>query len=104
MVFICGDNMKTYSAVVEIKMSEDKIKEIESWGEDITPTTYIDSVIGDHAKDRGLLIKLETIEVLEPVFNRLVENQIHLANQDAIDDLEEEILSGKACVNGNCED
>lgn len=96
--------MKTYSAVIEIKMSEDKIKEIESWGEDITPITYIDSVIGDHAKDRGLIVKMEITEVDTPMFNRLTETQIHLSNQDALEDLEEEILSGKACINGNCED
>jgi hypothetical protein len=104
LVFIFGGSMKKFSTVVEITMPDDKAKEIESWGEDITPISYIDSIIADHVKDRGLQIKLQTIEVITPVFTRLTESQTHLANQDALEDLEEEILLGKACINGNCED
>ena len=96
--------MKKFSTVIETTMPDEKVKEIESWGEDISHISYINSVIADHVKDRGLQIKLETIEVVTPVFIRLTETQTHLANQDALEDLEEEILSGKACVNGNCED
>lgn len=96
--------MKKYSVVLEIDMPDDKAKEIETWGEDITPVTFINSIIADHVKERGLYIKLETTEVVGPIFQRLTETQTHLANQDAMADLENEILSGKACINGNCED
>jgi len=60
--------------------------------------------VADHVIDRGLQVKLELTEVVKPVFVRLTETQSYLAQQDAIEDLEDEILSGKACINGNCED
>ena len=96
--------MKKYSVVIEIDMPDEKANEIEKWGEDITPVTYINSIIADHVRDRGLQIKLDTTEVVKPIFVRLTETQSYLAQQDAMEDLEDEILSGKACINGNCED
>ena len=96
--------MKKFSVVMEIDMPDDKVKEIQSWGEDINPESYIKSVVADHVIDRGLQVKLELAEVVKPVFVRLTETQSYLAQQDAIEDLEDEILSGKACINGNCED
>jgi hypothetical protein len=96
--------MKKFSVVMEIDMPDDKVKEIQSWGEDINPESYIKSVVADHVIDRGLQVKLELTEVVKPVFVRLTETQSYLAQQDAIEDLEDEILSGKACINGNCED
>jgi len=96
--------MKKFSVVMEIDMPDDKVKEIQSWGEDINPESYIKSVVADHVIDRGLQVKLELTEVVKPVFVRLTETQSHLAQQDAMEDLEKEILSGKACINGTCED
>lgn len=96
--------MRLFSVILEVQMPEDRAKEIESWNEDMEVSDFVDSVIKDHAKDRGLVIKGGTITVNRSIVNQLTEYQADIINHDNLDDLEEEILSGKACVNGNCED
>ena len=96
--------MRLFSVILEVQMPEEKAKEIESWNEDMEVSDFVDSVIKDHARDRGLVIKGGTISVSRSIVSQLTEYQADIINHDNLDDLEEEILSGKACVNGNCED
>ena len=94
--------MTKFSAVVEVSMPKDKLNEIESWGEDITGETFIQSIIKDHVADRGLLCKLDVIE--GEVYNEVKEYAYEVINHKAVEELEKEILESKQCLNGTCED
>lgn len=91
-----------FLAVVEIGMDEGRVREIESWGEDITPEMHIESIIKDHVQDKGLLCKLEVIE--GDIYNETKEYAYQVLNHKAVEELEKEILEAKQCINGTCED
>lgn len=96
--------MKTtkYSVVANITIDEDKLRMIGSLGGEITPETYIESVIKDHVQDRGMLININVLEA--DIYKDVVEYQHNVVNHKAVEELENEILSAKACYNGTCED
>lgn len=91
-----------FLAVVEVSMDKGRVKEIESWGEDITPEMHIGSIIKDHVQDKGLLCKLEVIE--GGIYNEVKEYAYQVINHKAVEELEKEILESKQCANGICED
>lgn len=91
-----------FLAVVEVTMPKEKLTEIESWGEDITGETYIQSIIKDHVSDKGLLCKLDVIE--GEVYSEVKEYAYEVLNNKAVEELEREILEAKNCANGICED
>jgi len=91
-----------FLAVVEVTMPKEKLTEIESWGEDITGETYIQSIIKDHVLDKGLLCKLDVIE--GDVYSEVKEYAYEVLNNKAVEELEREILEAKNCANGICED
>jgi hypothetical protein len=91
-----------FLAVVEVTMPKEKLTEIESWGEDITGETYIQSIIKDHVSDKGLLCKLDVIE--GEVYSEVKEYAYEVINNKAVEELEREILEAKNCANGICED
>ena len=91
-----------FLAVVEVSMDKGRVKEIESWGEDITPEMHIGSIIKDHVQDKGLLCKLDIIE--GDVYSEVKEYAYEVLNHKAVEELEREILEAKNCANGICED
>jgi hypothetical protein len=93
--------VKAFTIVSEILIPESKIKEVESWGEDITIEDFIESVIKDHVHDRGMLCKLAVVE--GDLYKDVREYAHEVANHRAVVALEKEILESK-CINGTCED
>ena len=91
-----------FLAIVEVTMPKEKLTEIESWGEDITGETYIQSIIKDHVSDKGLLCKLDVIE--GEIYSEVKEYAYEVINNKAVEELEREILEAKNCANGICED
>ena len=91
-----------FLAVVEVTMPKEKLTEIESWGEDITGETYIQSIIKDHVSDKGLLCKLDVIE--GEIYSEVKEYAYEVINNKAVEELEREILEARNCANGICED
>lgn len=91
-----------FLVVVEVGMDKGRVKEIESWGEDITPEMHIQSIIKDHVQDKGLLCKCEVIE--GDIYKDVKEYAYEVLNHKAVEELEKEILEAKQCINGSCED
>lgn len=95
-------DVKPFTIVVEVLVPESKIKEVESWNENITIEDYIESVVKDHVQDRGMLCK---VAVVEGDLYKDVKEYAHVtANHKAVIELEKEILESKQCINGVCED
>ena len=94
--------VKAFTIVSEVLVPEGKIKEVESWNENITIEDFIESVIKDHVQDRGMLCK---VAVVEGDLYKDVKEYAHItANHKAVIELEKEILESKQCANGICED
>jgi hypothetical protein len=94
--------VKAFTIVSEVLVPVGKIKEVESWNENITIEDYIESVIKDHVQDRGMLCK---VAVVEGDLYKEVKEYAHVtANHKAVIELEKEILEAKQCINGSCED
>lgn len=91
-----------FLSIVEVSMPRNKLIEIESWGEDITGETYVQSIIKDHVQSKGLLCKLDVIE--GEVYSEVREYAYEVINNKAVEELEREILESKQCINGGCED
>jgi|TARA_R110000803_G_scaffold94496_1_gene162177 nitrogen regulatory protein PII-like uncharacterized protein len=94
--------MKTFNVIMDVKIPEGKYEEVESWGS--SPKEYIISVIKDHAQERGMIVNIVAEEVDHPLMTRLSENRDAIMRQDALNDLEEEVLNAKMCIGGTCED
>ena len=91
-----------FLVVMEVSIPDSKIKEVESWAESITIESYLDSVISDHVKDRGMLCKTAIIE--GDLYKDVKEYAHVVANNRAVVELENEILDSKQCIGGSCED
>lgn len=91
-----------FLSIVEVSMPRNKLIEIESWGEDITGETYVQSIIKDHVQSKGLLCKLDVIE--GEVYSEVREYAYEVINNKAVEELEREILESKQCIGGTCED
>jgi hypothetical protein len=94
--------VKAFTIVSEILIPESKIKEVESWNENITIEDFIESVIRDHVQDRGMLCKIAVVE--GDLYKDVKEYAHEVANHRAVTELEKEILEAKQCNNGTCED
>jgi hypothetical protein len=91
-----------YLAVVELGVPEGKIKEVESWSENITIEDYLASIISDHVQDRGVLCRTAILE--GDLYSDVKEYAHNVCNHKAVAELEAEILDAKACIGGSCED
>jgi hypothetical protein len=91
-----------YSVVAQVTLDEDKLRMIGSLGGEISPETYIESVIKDHVQDRSMGISINVLE--GDIYKDVVEYQHNVINHKAVEELEEEILNAKTCYNGTCED
>ena len=94
--------MKRFSVIIEVEIDEKKYSEVESWG--VEPSDYVNSVISDHARDRGFLMKTSVTEVEKSLYNRLRIAADDFIGKDAIADIEEAALANARCIHGKCED
>jgi hypothetical protein len=94
--------VKPFTLVLEVLVPESKIKEVESWHENISIEDYIESVVKDHVHDRGMLCKLAVVE--GDLYRDVKEYTHEIANHKAVVALEQEILDSKMCIGGSCED
>jgi hypothetical protein len=94
--------VKAFTIVAEILIPESKIKEVESWHENISIEDYIESVVKDHVNDRGMLCKLAVVE--GDLYRDVKEYAHEVANHKAVVALEKEILESNMCIGGSCED
>ena len=93
--------MIKFSVVVEVSMEETKYEEVKTWG--IEPSGHVATIIAEPLREKGLIAKATVLEVEHTMYDRIKKYQEHLAQADAYNDLEEEIIS-RACIGGVCED
>lgn len=95
---------KRFSVVIDVRLDDSKYDKVSQW-EGIEPTDFVRSVIQDHAQDRGLLVDIDVTESDSPMVDKLKEKRAELMREDALNDIEAEIMANNInCVGGNCED
>ena len=95
---------KRFSVVIDVRLDDSKYNKVSQW-EGIEPTDFVRSVIQDHAQDRGLLVDIDVTESDSPMVDKLKEKRSELMREDALNDIEAEIMANNInCVGGNCED
>ncbi len=94
--------IKKFSVIIDVELDQKKYNEVESWG--ISPSDYVNSIITDHGRDRGLIMKTSVTEVEHSLYKRLTIASDDFIGKDAIADIEEAVLKNKMCIGGNCED
>lgn len=94
--------MIKFTVVAEVQLDEEKYNEVKSW--EVEPSDFVESVIADHARDRGLILKLTVAETPSSMYDTLNEKLEEQLNRIALDELQQELFAGAACINGNCED
>ena len=93
--------MKRFLVLAEVEVDDKKYKEVISWG--VEPSDFIISVLADHGRDRGLLIKMRCMETEYHLLEDVCRSADTIATDKAFDELEEAVLKNNMCVGGNCE-
>ena len=93
--------MKRFLVLAEVEMDDKKYAEVQSWN--VEPTDFIISVLADHGRDRGLLIKMRCMETEYHLLDDVSRSADSIAKDKAFDELEEAVLHNSMCVGGNCE-
>ena len=93
--------MIKFSVVVEVSMEEVKYEEVKKWG--VEPSDHIATIIAEPLREKGLIAKASVLEVEHTMYERIKKYQEHLAQADAYNDIENEIIA-RACIGGVCED
>ena len=93
--------MRKFLYVAEVKIEDSKYQEVLGWG--IDPTDFVSSVITDHARDSGLIMQPATFETPESVYASVLKETESAIENVLMDDLENEILTNRMCIGGNCE-
>ena len=93
--------MKKFLVLAEIEIDDKKYNEVESWGVEVTD--WITSVLADHGRDRGMLIKMRCMETEYYLLDDVCSSADAIAKDKAYDELEEVMLTNNMCVGGNCE-
>ena len=93
--------MIKFSVVVEVSMEETKYEEVKTWG--IEPSDHVATIIAEPLREKGLIAKASVLEVEHTMYDRLKKYQEHLAQADAYNDIENEIIA-RACIGGKCDD
>jgi hypothetical protein len=88
-----GDTqVKKYTLVVEVGVPENIPKDVEN----------LIFNIKHHCQGDGMVVRWELHEL--DAFDKLNAEAINISKNQALIELEEEILNSKMCLNGNCED
>jgi len=94
-----------FNAIIDIKLDKGTYDEILSWQEEVHPVNYIESIIKDHAQEKGLIVNIDVVESDHAMTDRLNEKREVMMKEDAMNELEDEIIkNNKFCIGGNCED
>jgi len=93
--------MKRFLVLAEVEIDEKKYNEVESWG--VEPSDWITSVLADHGRDRGMLIKMRCMETDYHLLDDVSRSADAIAKNKAFDELEEVMLTNNMCPSGNCE-
>jgi hypothetical protein len=93
--------MKRFLVLAEVEIDEKKYNEVESWG--VEATDWITSVLADHGRDRGMLIKMRCMETDYHLLDDVCKSADTIAKDKAYNELEEVMLTNNMCVGGNCE-
>ena len=93
--------MKRFLVIAEVKIDDAVYDQVIEWG--VEPSDYITSILCDHARDRGLIIKARTIETDYKIYDQVNQSAEVIQKDMAFNELESEIIAN-ACINGNCED
>jgi len=93
--------MKRFLVLSEVEMDEKKYNDLVKEG--FEPTDFIVSVLADHGRDRGLMIKMRCVETEYHLLDDVCKAADTIATDKAFDELEETMLRNNMCVGGNCE-
>ena len=93
--------MKRFLVLSEVEMDEKKYTDLVKEG--FEPTDFIVSVLADHGRDRGLMIKMRCVETEYHLLDDVCKAADTIATDKAFDELEEAMLKNNMCVGGNCE-
>ena len=93
--------MKKFLVLAEVQLDEKKYEEVQSWN--VEPSDFIISVLADHGRDRGLMIKMRSMETEYNLLDEVSRSADTIAKDKAFDELEEVVLMNTMCVGGNCE-
>lgn len=93
--------MKRFITVTEHIMTDQKYDELVKNG--FEPTEFITSITADHARNRGLEIKVRCIETDYDMLDDVCRATDAIAKDKAFDELEEAMLRVNMCPSGNCE-
>lgn len=94
--------MRRVLYIAEVTLPDEQADEVEGWGVEVSH--FVDSVLTDHGRDRGLMIRAGAYEVEHPVLERVEKHALHLIEADQLNDFEADLLNNVACPMGNCED
>ena len=92
--------MKKFLVVAEVEVDDKKYNEVVTWK--VEPSDWVTSVLADHGRDRGMVIKMHTTETDYNMFKDIIRASEAIAKDKAFDELEETLLNNQLCVSGNC--
>ena len=93
--------MKRFLVLAEVEMEETQYHDLNKKG--IEQTDFMNSVLADHGRDRGLKIKMRCIETEYHLLEDVCKAADTIATDKAFDELEEAMLKVNMCPSGNCE-
>ena len=93
--------MKRFLVLAEVEMEDTQYHDLNKKG--IEQTDFINSVLADHGRDRGLKIKMRCIETEYHLLDDVCKAADTIATDKAFDELEEAMLKVNMCAGGNCE-
>lgn len=93
--------MKRFLVLAEVEMEDSQYSDLNKKG--IEQTDFINSVLADHGRDRGLKIKMRCIETEYHLLEDVCKAADTIATDKAFDELEEAMLKVNMCPSGNCE-
>lgn len=94
--------MRRVLYIAEITLSNEDYDRIT--GGEVEACDYVDSVLSDYGRDRGLVMKTGAYEVDHLMFDRVEKHALHLIEADELNDFETDLINNVSCPMGNCED
>ena len=92
--------MKRFLVVAEVEVDDKKYNEVVTWN--VEPSDWVTSVLADHGRDRGMMIKMRCLENEYNLLDDVCKAADNIAKDKAFDELEETMLNNQLCVSGNC--
>ena len=93
--------MKKFITIASIGIDDKQYNNVTSWNVEVTD--WINSVLADHGRDRGLVIKMRSLETDYHILEDICKSAEKIAQDKAFTEIELAIMSDKLCIGGNCE-